>query len=173
MIYLTIISLLIIAFYTGAVCAKQKGIPYSISATFYKLKHPYWFMSTMWFTAFTLAPSILEISKLSTEWSAFIAVLGLLLVGAAPNFKNKNEEKVHITGAVLCLVFSQIWVILNCPIGLLVWFAWVIYTIIYMGKKWKKDYKTSFIATHPMFWVEIAALVSVYIGVFKGLFDNN
>ena len=33
MIWLIVISMLIIAAYTTAVCIKQKGIPYSISAT--------------------------------------------------------------------------------------------------------------------------------------------
>ena len=36
---LTIISMLVIAAYTAAVCVKTKGVPYSISATYYYLEH--------------------------------------------------------------------------------------------------------------------------------------
>ena len=47
---LTIISMLVIAAYTAAVCVKTKGVPYSISATYYYLEHKLWFMATMWLT---------------------------------------------------------------------------------------------------------------------------
>lgn len=43
---LTIISMLVIAAYTAAVCVKTKGVPYSISATYYYLEHKLWFMAT-------------------------------------------------------------------------------------------------------------------------------
>lgn len=66
---LQIISLLIITGYTTSVCIKAKGVPYSISATFYKLEHPYWFLATMWLTAGLLMPSILEASKPGIELS--------------------------------------------------------------------------------------------------------
>ena len=42
---LLIISFLVIAAYTAAVCIKAKGVPYSISATYYKLEHKHWFMA--------------------------------------------------------------------------------------------------------------------------------
>ncbi len=107
---LVIISLLVIASYTAAVCIKQKGIPYSISATFYKLKHSYWFMAAMWSTAGLLMPAVLDISKPGTEFLAFLACAGMIFVGAAPNFKEEMEGKVHMSGAVICVVASQLWV---------------------------------------------------------------
>lgn len=70
---LTIISMLVIAAYTAAVCVKTKGVPYSISATYYYLEHKLWFMATMWLTAGLLMPAILEVSKPNTEWIAFLS----------------------------------------------------------------------------------------------------
>lgn len=169
MIYPAIISLLIIAAYTAAVCIKQKGVPYSISATFYKLEHPYWFMATMWLAAFTLMPAILEASKTNTEWAAFIALLGLLMVGAAPNFRDKTEGKVHMTGAVLCVLFSQVWVMMNCTACLLVWFVWLIYTMFYMARHVSDSIVADFLRTRPMFWVEVTALTAVYLATFLRL----
>lgn len=42
MTLLVLISILCIASYTIAVCIKFKGVPSSISATFYKLDHGIW-----------------------------------------------------------------------------------------------------------------------------------
>lgn len=164
--YLTIISMLIIAAYTVAVCVKQKGIPYSISATFYKLDHPYWFMATMWLTAGVLMPVILEVSKPDTEWMAFIACTGMFLVGAAPNFKDGFEGKVHTAGAVLCLAGSQLWVIFNCPWALMIWLVWLVYTVIYMSWHVSDSIISDFLRARPMFWVEVVALVATYLAIF-------
>ncbi|WAX17145.1 hypothetical protein PF672P2_00008 [Parabacteroides phage PF672P2] len=169
---LQIISLLIIAAYTTAVCIKGKGVPYSISATFYKLKHPYWFLATMWLTAGLLMPSILEISKPGTEFVAFISCVGMFMVGSAPNFKDKVEGRIHMTGAVMCVVFSQIWVLLNFPFALLPWGVYVMYTLAHYIKSEKVGFKNKFIDTKPMFWVEIFALASVFTTGFVLVFGK-
>lgn len=57
---LVILSVLCIAAYTAAVCIKFGGVPASISATFYKLGHKFWFGATMWLTARLLIPAILQ-----------------------------------------------------------------------------------------------------------------
>lgn len=166
MIYLVIISMLVIAAYAAAVCIKQNGVPASISATFYKLEHPYWFLATMWMTAGLLMPAILEISKPGTEFLAFLACVGMILVGAAPHFKESFEGKVHIAGAILCIVGSQAWVACNFAWCLLVWIAYIIYTIIMMVRHVPDSFISDFLWTKPMFWIEITALVSVYLSCF-------
>ncbi len=166
MIYLVIISMLVIAAYTAAVCVKQKGVPASISATFYKLEHPYWFLATMWLTAGLLMPVILDISKPNTEFLAFLACAGMMLVGAAPNFKEKTEGKVHTAGAILCIVGSQAWITFNFAWCLLVWFVYAVYTVVMMAKHVSDSLVSDFLWTKPMFWIEIAALVSVYLSCF-------
>lgn len=164
---LVIISLLVIASYTAAVCIKQKGIPYSISATFYKLKHPYWFMAAMWSTAGLLMPAVLGISKPGTEFLAFLACAGMIFVGAAPNFKEEMEGKVHMSGAVICVVASQLWV--GCTsfwwVLIPVWLAYIVYTIVHMMKHVSVSFISDFLKTKPMFWVEIVALTTTYITV--------
>lgn len=103
---LTIISMLVIAAYTAAVCVKTKGVPYSISATYYYLEHKLWFMATMWLTAGLLMPAILEVSKPNTEWVAFLSCAGMFFVGSAPNFKDDYESKMHSAGAIICIAGS-------------------------------------------------------------------
>lgn len=170
---LGLISLVIIAAYTTAVCIKQKGVPYSISATFYKLKHPYWFMATMWLTAGLLMPVILEVSKPNTEFLAFLACVGMFLVGSAPNFKEDFEGKVHDAGAVMCLVFSQAWVMFNCPWCLLVWIGYIVYTVIAISKQRQGVLLYKFLLTKPMFWVEVCSLLATYMAfAFKLLLKS-
>ncbi len=165
---LVIISLLVIASYTAAVCIKQKGIPYSISATFYKLKHSYWFMAAMWSTAGLLMPAVLDISKPGTEFLAFLACAGMIFVGAAPNFKEEMEGKVHMSGAVICVVASKLWV--GCTsiwwVLIPVWIGFAGY-ILYGLFKHSDFFRGNiyFIQSKPMFWCEVGALATTYITV--------
>lgn len=160
---LQIISLLIITGYTIAVCIKAKGVPYSISATFYKLEHPYWFLATMWLTAGLLMPSILEASKPGTEFLAFLACVGMFMVGAAPNFKEEFEGKIHLAGALMCVVGSQLWVAFNAWYMLVVWLGYIGYTALYIVKEKEGNFWYKFYQSRPMFWVEIAALIATYL----------
>lgn len=167
MLTLTIISALIIASYTAAVCIKVKGIPYSISATFYALEHKWLFCATMIITAGLLMPAILQKTPESCQFTAFLACDGMIMVGAAPHFKEGFEKKIHTVGAVLCLLFSQVWVLLTCQLLLLVWLGYLAYTVVMMINKWNGNFISSFIITKPMFWVEITALVTTYVTVLS------
>ena len=103
--------MLIIAAYTTAVCIKQKGIPYSISATFYAIEHKGWFRFTMWASPMVLMPAILEVSKPGTEFLAYLALAGMIVVGCFPDYKaDKFQHRGHIAGAMMAILFSQIWV---------------------------------------------------------------
>lgn len=157
------LSALCITAYTIAVCIKCKGIPYSISETFYKLEHKWWFLATMWLTAGLLMPAILEVTSNSYQFTAFLACVGLIMVGVAPNFREGIDRKIHTIGAVLCLVFSQVWVSLTCPWMLLLWAGYLVYTIVMMIKNRTGYFTSTFLSTKPMFWVEITALVATYV----------
>ena len=163
---LIILSILCIAAYTAVVCIKFKGVPSSISATFYSLEHKLWFGATMWLTAGLLMPAILEVTPDCYQFTAFLACTGMFLVGAAPNFRDGFDKKVHISGAALCIVFSQVWVTLVCPWMLLVWVAYLIYTALMMKKHWKGNFISAYLLTKPMFWVEITALLATYVALF-------
>lgn len=163
MIFLAILSMILITAYTAAVCIKNKGVPASISATFYTLEHKGWFLAAMWGTAGLLMPAILEVSNPGTEIWAFLASAGMLLVGVAPNFKETFEGKVHTSGAVLCLLASQIWVALNCPWCLTLWAVYLVGTLEEMQRG------KTFLETRPLFWVELFALLGTFVSVFKAV----
>lgn len=163
---LVILSIICITAYTGAVCIKCKGIPCSISETFYKLEHKWWFLVTMWLTAGLLMPAILEITPESYQFIAFLACTGMAFVGVAPNFREGLDRPVHIIGAILCILFSQVWVLLTCPWVLLAWIAYLAYTAWGMKKHWKGNFISAFMLTKPMFWVEVASLFVTYVTLF-------
>ena len=147
-------------------CIKQKGVLASISATFYRLEHKNWFMATTWLTAGLLMPAILEVSRPTpSSWRSSPAP-AMFLVGAAPNFKEDFEGDIHELGAICCIVGSQLWVMFNCPWCLLVWVAYVVYTIVMMTRHVSDSVIADFYRTKPMFWVEIAALLATYMSVF-------
>ena len=159
---LAILSVFTISLYTGAVCIKGRGVPNSISATFYALAHKYWFRFTMWVTP--MLPAILEVSRAGTEFLAFLALIGMIMVGSAPDYaRDPFQHKVHVSGAVMCIGFSQLWVALNCwwvllPTGA----AYLTYTTISIVRQKEGVFLYRFMQTKPMFWVEIAALSATY-----------
>ena len=161
---LAILSVFAISLYTGAVCIKGKGIPYSISATFYALTHKYWFRFTMWVTPILLMPGILEVSRPDTGFLAFLALVGMFAVGSAPDYaRDPFQHKVHISGAVMCIGFSQLWVALNCWWVLLpIWLAYLAYTGIAIALQKEGVLVYKFMQTKPMFWIELAALGTTY-----------
>ena len=161
---LAILSVFTISLYTGAVCIKGRGVPNSISATFYALDHKCWFRFTMWTTPMLLMPGILEVSRPGTEFLAFLALIGMIMVGSAPDYaRDPFQHKVHVSGAIMCILFSQLWVALSCWWVLLpVWLAYVIYTGIAIARQKEGVLVYRFMETKPMFFVEVAALSATY-----------
>lgn len=174
---LIVLSLACILSYTLAVCIKFKGIPDSISASFYSLEHKWWFRFTMWLTPMLLLPAILELSKPNTEFLAFLALVGMIIVGCFPDYtSNKFNYRGHVAGAVMSMVFSQIWIAFNYPIALAAWAVYFILTMFFTF--WNldnmldfyedetfEDFVESFMKTKPLFWVEVTALVSTYLTI--------
>lgn len=167
-IILTILATLTIGSYTAAVCIKGKRVPDSISASFYILEHKWWFRFTMWMTPILLMPAILEVSKENTHFLAFLALVGMFAVGSAPDYENDPfQRKVHIIGAIMSLLFSQLWVLFNCWWILIpIWLAYGIYTITRMRRYENRppsDLREMFMETKPMFWLEICSITTAIL----------
>ena len=175
---LTLLSLSCILSYTLAVCLKFRGIPASISASFYSLQHKYWFRFTMWLTPMLLMPAILEISDTNTQWLAYLACVGMIVVGCFPDYTgDKFYYRGHVAGAVITMVSSQVWVAFHAPVLLTAWALWLVYTMYsiygYMDDALKQrgftadgDFMEGFYESKPLFWVEIVSLTTTYITIF-------
>ena len=151
--------------YVIAACAIDGGVPYSLSATYYRLTEKVWFGVSMCASAALLLP--IAVSVGIANWAGFLACGALMFVGLAPNFRMGGlEHTVHMSGAISCIVFSQVYVAFNSPLWLLTWAPLAAYIVIQLLRKratfnFVKDCK-------PMFWAEICA-VSGFVGVLFGL----
>ena len=161
MIWFVLASMAVMAMYVTAVIERE-GIPYSISATYYKLDSPEWFGACMAMAGFAVLPPVLELGNPEWNFLGFIGVGGMLMISVAPNFKEELEGKVHMASAVCCVAGSQLWVLVNQPWMLSLWLAWIIYTIIFMSKHVTGSLWYDFRCSKPMFWVEIVSLITVY-----------
>lgn len=155
-------SLAIILTYVG-VMVKRNGIPSSISDTFYSLKHKVWFGFSMIGTALLLMPSLLNYTPGRYQFHVFLMCAGLCFVGVAPNFKTGLDRPIHIAGASIAGLCSQIWVILTHPWVLLLWTAWIAYIVIILKRNWNGKLYNSFIICKPLFWAEVVAFGMIYI----------
>ncbi len=151
MISLVVIAITIIALYLGAMIYAGRQIPESISQTVYVLprKGQWLFTIVMWTVAFILLPQLMQISTDNTRFLAFLAMGGILGVGASP-LVAKEKNTFHYVCAAVSGIASQSLVALNRPLLLLVWFWYVGYTLL------AKD------GSRNMFWVQISCMLTVF-----------
>ena len=157
MIWTTIISFTIILGYLIWSIWKLEYIPDSISNTYYLTGKKAWFTLAIITGALSLIPGALEITPENIQAIPFIAAVGMLMVGAAPNFKD-YEKTIHYLGAIILLAFSQIWVMIMKPELLI---PWIIYGV---GLVWKKRICNKE-PKNWVFWAEIVIIINVYATV--------
>lgn len=142
------------------------GVPKSLSMTYYlyKEKKKDWmgifFPIMMLSIVAFLTPAWLEISEGSNlQFTAFLAVGGIMFTGAAPAFKSSSlENNVHTGSAIFSALFAIIWVMLVAKM----WFVIVIWFFILMisaivTKSVKKSY---------IYWLETVAFLSTFTSAF-------
>lgn len=161
------LAVLLLYTYTTAVCIKAKKIPASISASFYAIKHKWWFRFTMWVVPMLLMYPFMEISPENIQFLLFLSLVGMIMVGSAPDFKNdKCQNRIHMAGAVMACLFSQIWIFLVNPIALSIWAVYILYTFLYSAIKKINIFSKDIIRTKPMFWIEIASTLALIVSAF-------
>jgi hypothetical protein len=109
-----------------------------------------------------LLPAALDASTENSQFLIFLSVVGMIVLGVSPNFKGAHK-KAHIAGAVMSLVFSQIWVGCNSWYWLLLWAAFLIYAITFVVKNWSGNLIWDLTACKSMFWIEVISLLTVYL----------
>ena len=113
-----------------------------------------------------LMPAILEVSKPGTEFLAYLALAGMIVVGCFPDYKaDKFQHRGHMAGAMMAILFSQIWVSLNLWPMLFVWLTYIGYAALNIAKEKEGTFWYKFYQSKPMFWIEISSLVAVYLCV--------
>lgn len=85
----------------------------------------------------------------------------------------KSERNAHYAGAIMLLVFSQIWVWLNFKWILLLWLVYVGY-IAYslIKKKSSSSFYNDLVSLKPVFCAEITLVITTYVTVFVEIWKS-
>lgn len=105
-----LISLIILISYVLSVC-KRWGVPESISQTWFDIKRKWIFSVVVAVCLGLLMQPLMMVLPEIWQWLGFLMIGGGLMVAFAPNLDDDMEEKVHMTGAVIMGVASQIIVV--------------------------------------------------------------
>lgn len=148
MLYFSLITLLVYLCYTVWVA---KGVPNSISATYYLLKNRWIFQLVMIIQAVCLYVSWIGISHY--EYLAFLSCGGVMFVAFAPNFEIKIEGKVHYISAIICGISAVLWLMLmGYGDVFLPLFIGALLLSMFFPKKY-------------MWWMELAVIIGIYIAL--------
>lgn len=166
---LTITSLVILMSYTVAVCIKF-GIPTTLSESYYFIYKKYLFTLVMWLSGFLILPPIMEMTGGDTQIIPFLSIIGIMIVGAAPRYK-EQERTLHIIGATMAGFFSQLWIILYAyPWTLLTWAILIIWAIGILIESKLVEWSEELDKRKWFFWAEMLAFINLYLNIiFKAL----
>ena len=166
---LTITSLVILMSYTVAVCIKF-GIPTTLSESYYFIYKKYLFTLVMWLAGFLILPPIMEMTGGDTQIIPFLSIIGIVIVGAAPRYK-EQERTLHIVGATMAGFFSQLWIILYAyPWTLLTWAILIIWAIGILIESKLVEWSEELDKRKWFFWAEMLAFINLYLNIiFKAL----
>ena len=156
-----IIAIVILTAYIVTVCIANKEIPSSLSASvFFLPKQGVWIWSVVIAAVvFLIAPTYIGKTPDSVRALAFLACAGLLFVGAAPLVRDKSDlaYKVHIGGAIMCAVCSQVFLAVTEVWLLLSWVPWIIaFVWITSSTRWRTS----------VFWAEMTCFADTFIFLF-------
>ena len=166
---LTITSLVILMSYTVAVCIKF-GIPTTLSESYYFIYKKYLFTLVLWLSGFLILPPIMEMTGGDTQIIPFLSIIGIMIVGAAPKYK-EQERTLHIIGATMAGFFSQLWIILYAyPWNLLTWAILIIWAIGILIESKLVEWSEELDKRKWFFWAEMLAFINLYLNIiFKTL----
>lgn len=104
----------------------RKGIPESLSATYYDLGGKGWlFQVFMFIEAILMFFVWLPLVSEWHEWLVFLSCSSLLFVSAAPSFRLELDGLVHYSSAVVSCVCIILWQILEGLWDVTLLFLWI------------------------------------------------
>lgn len=159
---LAVLSLLIFTLYVGVMVKRIKGIPKSISDTYYSLDNKVLFGLCMIIPSLILLPKALERSSENSQFLIFLTIVGMCVLAVYPNFKGA-ERIGHIAGASIALVCSQIWMAYNSPVYILCWFGVATLSFNVIANNANQNVFITLSKYNVLFWTEITALITVYL----------
>lgn len=138
------------------VVIKKYGVPEMVSSIYYLLGKSGWvFQVVMMSVGMLMLMCLLDCEK-GVQCLAFLACGGLMFVGAAPRFLDKNERKIHKTAAITSAMASVAWCLTVDWRMVLTFLAW--YGVYWVGRD--NDSK-------PWFTAEVMAVMLVLLTYWK------
>lgn len=184
MYVLSIISFLLLGGFL-LLAAMRFGIPSMVSDVYYQLqncagsevigdkeKRNYGWV----FTAVMVASAILMLIPLldcgrGVQCLAFLGCAGLMFVGAAPNYVDKDTFPIHKGGAIVAAIGCVGWcvsvnILLTTILATSLWFIlWLWYHLFVRWEQYlaERDGREPELRLHPWYWVEITGFLDVFL----------
>lgn len=126
-----LIGFIIIFLYCAIITIKDREIPNSISQMVYSLsgKWKWTFSAVLVAVAFMIVPQLMTVTIEGYEFLSFFVVAGILGVAVDPLVEGEKNI-LHYVSATIMGISSQILVYIINPQLLLMWFPYVIYTLM-------------------------------------------
>ena len=167
---LALISFCVLAAYLAGT-AWRYGLPEMVSDTYYQLgKRWGWAFSVVMVTvAWLMMVAILDTGK-GAQPLAFIGCAGLVFVGVAPNYCDKDTYPVHKGGAMVAAIGCVGWCVSVC------WWPTVLIASLYaayiaaaecykiLDAVWYMSRGKRYF--HPLYWAEVAGFADVWVTYF-------
>ncbi|MDR1644229.1 MAG: hypothetical protein LBS05_00165 [Tannerellaceae bacterium] len=146
-------SFALFALYIILIVEKNRGVPQSISDSFYLKGVGYTF--TIWCFAIGFSVAMVMFDASAGRWFQFLGLFaggGLCFVGTAPYFKS-HERTVHFTSAATCAVAAAAWM---CAAG----YAPALIPVLIVALAVRQN---------RMFWSEITIFLMTYTSLYLHL----
>lgn len=143
------------------------GIPSSLSDSYYLLESKKrnlgaLFTIMMFSMTFLIIAPMLQITPENWQFLAFLSVIGIGFVGAAPLFKSGGtESKVHTYAAAASAIFSLLWMFICYPelVGSLFNSIIIVMIGIFISKR--------NVSYNYIFWIEMILFLSIYFSLIE------
>ncbi len=165
---LSVLAFLTLGTYLVALGIRH-GVPSMVSDTYYQLqesRHCGWVFSlVMVMVAFIMLACIMDLGK-GIQCLAFLGCGGLAFVGAAPNYCNDSEYKVHKTGAIIAAIgcvgwcLSVCWWVTLCTLLAYALYLGTMELLKTLNGIWYFSRKLEY---HPWYWAEVAGFANTFI----------
>lgn len=166
MLILTILSLLLLAGFTGLSVILNHGIPASYSAfsAVWAEEHPKlnkWSVVTA-IAAMAMVPPMIQAGDGNpVQFLGFFAPLYLIVVSLTPNWDiDKRQGRIHTAGAIACAVLAFAWLLLIRH------HWWVV--VICLAAGGVAGWRTRTLPGSLVFWGEAVMFTSVYLSLIIG-----
>lgn len=167
MTMVSIIAFLVLTAYLAGT-AWRYGLPEMVSDTYYQLgKRWGWLFSVVMVTvAWLMMVAMLDTGK-GAQPLAFMGCAGLMFVGVAPNYCDKDTYPVHKGGAMVAAIGCVGWCVSVC------WWPTVLMATMYaayiaaaeaykiLDAVWYMSRGKAYF--HKLYWAEVAGFVDVFV----------